>query len=131
MTHGGLPLISDVEHQFDDEPGGGFGDKTVSAALDGAGATEDLLYGVGDITGGLVGETGEFVGDGLVGAFSTGADALDEAGEGVGSFWSGALNTSTLLLLVVGVAALYLISNSDAAEAGAEAAVASKTGGMG
>ena len=124
MTHGGLPLIADVEHQFDDEPGGGFGDKTVSAALDGAGATEDLLYGVGDFTGGLVEETGEFIGDGAVGAAETG-------GEAVGKFLSGALNTSTLLLVVVGVAALYLIVNSDAAEAGTETAVASKTGGMG
>jgi len=123
MTHGGLPFISDVEHQFDDEPGGGFGDKAVSAGLDGAGATEDLLYGVGDFMGGLVEETGEFIGDGVVGAGETG-------GEAVGKFLSESLNTSTLLLLLVGVAALYFIANSDAAEAGTEAAVASKTGGV-
>lgn len=58
-----------------------------------------------------------WTGDSLLGIFETGADAAGESGDAIGQFTGGAINTQTLMLIVLALAAIYVVTNSDAGEA--------------
>lgn len=108
------------------------------------GGTADYLDDVGNAAGGAVGSqmgefgdatldlgeyagtaasgTGEWAGSGLIGIFETGSDAAGEAGQGVGDFFGGAVNAQTLMLLAIGLVAVWVLSNSEAGQAAARGA---------